>query len=93
MKVNPRDLQAYGRTGAQSVSQTQKVGKSDAAKKVSSGDGAAASVTISPEAQKLASASSAASATKVTELKAKIAAGEFKVDAKVVARKMVDELA
>lgn len=97
MKVNSRDLQAYGRTTAPSVEEARKAqsATADQAAKVARADSSAVKVTISDEARKLAAAQAVtkpASSQKVAELKEKIARGEFKVDAQKVARKMVDAL-
>ena len=96
MKVNPRDLQAYGRTSTQDVQKAPRVkGASEESKRAVVTDGAAAKVTISDEAKKLAASASTgapSSADKVEALKDKISRGDFKVDAQVVARKMIDEL-
>lgn len=97
MKVNPRDLQAYGRTSAHDVQKAPRVrGASEESKRAVQTDGAAARVTISEEAKQLAASASAAegpsSADKVAALKDKISRGDFKVDAQVVARKMIDEI-
>ena len=101
MKVNPKDLQAYGRTDVNSVQNAQKAREAAAARKAASNsqaDGSAARVSISDEARKLAasksvdSAASAESAAKVTDLRDRIDRGEYKVDAQVVARKMVDDV-
>ena len=102
MKVNPRDLQAYGRTNANGVQNAQKAREAAAAQKAASAttsDGSAARVSISDEARKLASTksvdatASAESAAKVADLKDRVDRGEYKVDAQLVARKMVDDVA
>ena len=96
MKVNPRDLQAYGRTSAQNVQKAQTVpGATDDSKRVARTDGSATKVTISDEAKRLAATSGAeapSSADKVAALQDKISRGDFKVDSQVVAQKMVDEI-
>jgi negative regulator of flagellin synthesis FlgM len=96
MKVNPRDLQAYGRTSANDVQKAARVrGGEESSKRAAPTDGSPARVTISEEAKKLAATSGANAPSrpeKVAELKDKISRGDFKVDAQVVARKMIDEI-
>lgn len=97
MKVNSRDLQAYGRTTAPSVEEARKAQSvaSEQTAKATRVDSSAVKVTISDEARKLAAAqvvTKPASSQKVAELKEKIARGEFRVDAQKVAQKMVDAL-
>ena len=97
MKVNPKDLQAYGRTaatGVQGTAKAREVGK-DAKAQAPRGDGAAAHVSISAEARKLAETQGAnppASSPKVAALKEQVQSGSYKVDSQVVARKMIDEI-
>ena len=94
MKVGSRGaVDAYARTSAVRVNPPRPTSSSDGTAS-SGGTGAAAEVSISPEARALvAGAAPPVDHAKVDGLRAKLADGTFKVDAHAIAAKLVDKMA
>jgi flagellar biosynthesis anti-sigma factor FlgM len=93
MKVNHQAVDAYARTSQ--VSATTGVDRSSeqhpATSDTAPASTEAASVTISPEARALATgAGAAASGAKVQHLRDQVNSGNFQVDAKLVAKRMLN---
>lgn len=93
MKVNHQAVDAYARTSQ--VSAATGVDRSaeqhPAPPESTPASSEAASVTISPEARALATgAGAAASSAKVQHLRTQVDSGNFQVDAKLVAKRMLN---
>lgn len=92
MKIGSRIVDAYLRTSV--VGATQPAGKVSAPASAGSGPSEAARVSISDEARALmARASAPIDQAKVDTLRAKVADGSYTVDARMVAQRIVDQLA
>lgn len=84
---------AYDQMSITAVRGTHHVARTEAGKAAAPKQAAAATVTISSEAQQLASAAEAQVDThKIDALRAKIADGSFQIDHSKVATKMVRDL-
>jgi flagellar biosynthesis anti-sigma factor FlgM len=96
MKIDNRALNAYSRTSSLTgVSAAKPVRPSAGQESQEAGRPStdAAQVSISKEARELAGAQGASSSEKVQALKSKVDQGTFEVDSRMVAERMIDQLA